>query len=55
MDEFIDDVMNTIASKGFDREKLKNRLESDWIALDIKGSQLIKEINDIFYFGIFVC
>lgn len=47
MDEFIDYVMNTIASKGFDREKLKNRLESDWIALDIKGSQLIKEINDI--------
>jgi len=47
MDEFINNVMNTIASKGFDREKFKNRLESDWNALDIKGSQLIKEINEI--------
>lgn len=41
MDKFIDHTMKTIASKGIDRRKLNNRLESE------KGLQLIKEINDI--------
>lgn len=47
MDQFVEHVMETIASRCIDKEALKKKLISDWSELGKRGEQLIKEMNDI--------
>ena len=47
MDKYVEHVMEMIASGGIDKEKLKNKLISNWSELEIKAERLIKEMNEI--------
>ena len=45
MDKYVEHVMEMIASGGIDKEKLKNKLISNWSKLEIKAERLI--CNDL--------
>ena len=47
MDKYVEHVMEMIASGGIDKEKLKNKLISNWSKLEIKAERLTKEMNEI--------
>ena len=47
MDQFVEHVMETIASRRIDKEELKKKLISNWSELDKRGEKLLKEMKEI--------
>ena len=47
MDQFVEHVMETIASRRIDKEALKKKLISNWSELDKRGEKLLKEMKEI--------
>ena len=47
IDQFVEHVMETIASRRIDKEALKKKLISNWSELEIKAERLTKEMNEI--------
>ena len=47
IDQFVEHVMETIASRRIDKEALKKKLISNWSELDKRGEKLLKEMKEI--------
>ena len=47
IDQFVEHVMEMIASRRIDKEELKKNLISNWSGLDKRGEKLMKEMNEI--------
>ena len=47
IDQFVEHVMEMIASRRIDKEELKNKLISNWSELDKRGEKLLKEMKEI--------
>ena len=47
MDQFVEHVMETIASIRIDKEELKKYLISNWSELNKRGEKLLKEMKEI--------
>ena len=47
IDQFVEHVMEMIASRRIDKEELKKKLISNWSELDKRGEKLMKEMKEI--------
>jgi len=47
INQFVEHVMETIASRRIDKEALKKKLISNWSELDKRGEKLLKEMKEI--------
>ena len=47
IDQFVEHVMETIASRRIDKEAFKKKLISNWSELDKRGEKLLKEMKEI--------
>jgi len=47
IDQFVEHVMEMIASRRIDKEELKKNLISNWSELDKRGEKLMKEMKEI--------